>query len=192
MSKSFQLLTSKFVKVECCIWMNVQECWWDVIWYFTLDWSFYDISFSFRPCHYNDFLGFFDCVDSHCDCSCRNFIDSAEWFWSISSSDSVQIYQSCTTVDWWGWFIETYVSSSSNTKDLDVDTSIGLNFLLIIFTELCHLWSFDLSIRYVDIFLGNINVLEKIVPHVKVVWFRIVMFYWVIFIKIKGDDVFKW
>lgn len=131
-------------------------------------------------------------MNTHGDCSFWDIVNPSEWFWGVSSCESVQINKSCATVDWWRWLIKSNVSSSSDTKNLDINSTIGFNLFLVIFTKLCDLSSFNFSIGNVHILFWDVNMMEKIVPHVKIVRFRIIVFNWVIFIKIESDDVLEW
>lgn len=131
-------------------------------------------------------------MNTHGDRSFWDVIDSSKWFWGVSSCESMQINESCTTVDWWRWLIESNVSSSSNTKNLDINSTIGFYLLFVVLTKLSNLWSFNFSVWNVDVFFGNVNMMEKIVPHVKVVGLRIIVFNWVIFIKIESDNILEW
>lgn len=192
MDESSQFFTSWLIEIKSSLRMGMQKCWWNIIWNFSFNWSFHNISFSLRPGHYNDSLCLLNGMNSHCNGCFWNIICSTKSFWSISSGESVQINKSCATVNWWWRFIESNVSCSSNTKDLNVNSTKLFYLFFIIWTKFSDIWSFDFSIRNVHVLFWNVNMMEKVVPHVKVVWFRIIMFDWVIFIKIECDNVFKW
>ena len=81
----------------------------------------------------------------------------------------MQVDKSGTTVDGRGRLVKADVTSSPDTQNLDVNSTIGFNFLLIVFTKFSNLSSFDFTIWNVDVFLGNVNVVEKVVPHIEIV-----------------------
>ena len=170
----------------------MQESWRDVIGDFAFDWSFDNISFALGPCHDDDFFSLLDCVDTHGNCCLGYIIDSLEGLWSVSSGEPVEINEPGATVDGRRWLVESDVSSPSNAKNLNINSAKRLDFLFIIFTELRHLSSFDFSVWNVDVLFGNVDMLEEIVPHVKIIWFRVVVQDGVIFIEIKSNHVLEW
>ena len=192
MGESFELFTCRFVKVKSGIGMVVQKGWRNLIGDFSFDWSFNNARFALRPSHYDDFFCFFYRVDTHGDRSFGDIIYSLEGFGSVSSGESVEVHEPCTAVDWWWRLIESNMSSPSNTKNLNVNTTIRLDFLFIVLTKFCHLASLDFPVRNVHVFFGNVNVVEEVVPHVKIIRFWILVQNRVILIQIESYDVFEW
>ena len=87
----------------------------------------------------------------------------------------MEINESGATVDGRWWLVEANMASPSDTENLNVDASVRLDFLFIILAEFGDFGSFDFSVGNIDVFFGNVNVLEEIVPHVKIVRFRVSM-----------------
>ena len=191
MGESLQFLASWFIKIKCGLRMRMQKCWRNFIWNLALNWSFDDISFTFWPGHNYNSFSLLNCMNTHGDGSFWNVIYSSKWFWSISSCKSVQINKPCTAVNWWWRLIESNVASSSNTKNLNVYSTKWFNLFFVIFTKFCNLWSLDFSIRNVYILFRNVNMMEKIVPHIKIVRLRVIMLNWVILIEVKSNNIFE-
>ena len=63
------------------------------------------------------------------------------------------------------------MSCSADSQDLQINPSIAINFLLIVLTVLCYLIPGHLTIWNVDIFLRDVDVIEKVVVHVVIVGF---------------------
>jgi hypothetical protein len=61
------------------------------------------------------------------------------------------------------------MSRTSNTQQLNIDASIGIDLLFVLLAELGDLPSLELSIGNVDVFSGNVDVVEKVEVHVVVV-----------------------
>lgn len=71
-----------------------------------------------------------------------------------------------------GWgLVESNMSCSADAQDLQINPSIAINFLLIVLTVLCYFFSGHLTIWNVDIFLRDVDVIEKVVAHVVIVGF---------------------
>lgn len=83
------------------------------------------------------------------------------------------------------------MSWSPNTKDLKVNSSELFDFLFIIPTELGDLASLNLSVRDVDVFSGDVDVIEEVVVHVIVVGLGVGPFDGVVLIEVERYDVFK-
>jgi hypothetical protein len=83
------------------------------------------------------------------------------------------------------------VSCPSDSQNLNIDASVRLDFLFVIFTKFGDLIPFDLSVRNVDVFFQNIDVAEQILPHVVVVRLRVIVADWVVLVKIESDYIFE-
>jgi len=83
------------------------------------------------------------------------------------------------------------VSSSTHTEDLNVDSSIREYFFLIVRTEIDDFSSIDLSVRNVDVFFGNIDVIKKMVVHVVVVRLFIVFLNRIVLIEVECHHILE-
>ena len=149
------------------------------------------MGFALRPSHNQNLFSLSYCLDPHGNSSLRNIIDPLKVISCIFSSDSMQVDQPSDTINGWWRFIKTYMSCPSNTQDLNIDPPIRFDFMLIICTKLSDFWPIDLSIRNVNIFLGDVYVVEEVDVHVIVIGFGVVVGYWIIFIQIESHHVFK-
>lgn len=83
------------------------------------------------------------------------------------------------------------MASPTNTQDLNIDTSIGLDLLLVGITKLSDILSCYFSIRDVDVLWGDVNVLEEIVVHVVVVGVGVGGLDGVVFVQVESHHILK-
>ncbi len=94
----------------------------------------------------------------------------------------MKIHQTSNAIDRRRRFIEAYVTSPADPQDLNINTSILFDLFLIISTKLYYIFSFDFSIRNIDVFLGDVNVIEEMMVHVVVVGLRVIIFDRIVFV----------
>ena len=72
-----------------------------------------------------------------------------------------------------------------------IDSSIAFYFIFVIGTEFGHFVSGDLSVWNVNVFFGNVDVVEEVRLHVIVVGFDVVVLDWIVLIQVKCHYVFE-
>lgn len=85
--------------------------------------------------------------------------------------------------------VEGDMSVGTHTAHEEVNTSVAVDFLLE--AAAFGLKVGGVAVEDVDVFAGNVDVVEEIVPHEAVVALRMVLGKTHIFIHIEGDDVAK-
>ena len=103
----------------------------------------------------------------------------------------MKIDQPCDTLDGGRRLVEANMSRPPNAKQLDVDSSEGIDFFLVLETELGHIFSGNFSIWNIDVFPGDINMVEKVEVHVVVVGFRVIIGNWEILVQIEGHHILE-
>lgn len=83
------------------------------------------------------------------------------------------------------------MSGPADAQNLYVYAAVGLDFLLVVFTELGDLGPLDLPVGDVDVFLGNINMVKQVYRHVVVVRLVVVVLDRVILVQVKCDYILK-
>lgn len=189
--KASQVFTCSLVQVECGILMFMQEGRRNKVCCLSFNTGFHNGSFTFRPSHNQDLFSLFDSVDTHRYSALGYFLHTSEATCCVFPGESVQINQPGDTVYRRRRFIKPNVPSSSNAQNLQVDSSIGLDFLFIVGTELDDSRSFDLAVRNIDVFLGDVNMIEEVVVHVVIVGFWVVFLDGVVFIQVEGNYVLE-
>ena len=81
------------------------------------------------------------------------------------------------------------MSSPSDAENLEIDPSGGQNFAFVLLTVGKHFRAGDKTIRHVDIFRRQINVIEKLHLHKVAVTFRMMRRQSIVFIEIERHNV---
>ena len=87
------------------------------------------------------------------------------------------------------WLIESYVAGATYTQNLQIDSAGFLNFSLIAQAVILDGARRGISLGDVDIFFGNVHMIEKSFVHPTVVAVGIDRAYRVVFIKVEGDHL---
>lgn len=172
--------------------MIVQESWRDLICFFSFNCLFNDWGLGFRPGHDDYFFCFADCLNSHSDSAFGHFLNTSEWIGSIFSSQSMQVYQPSNTFNRRRWLIESDMASSTYSQNLKVYSSIFLNLLFIFITELCNIFSWDLTVRNINVLFWDVNMVEQIVMHIEVIALDVVFSNGKILIEVESHYIFEW
>lgn len=103
----------------------------------------------------------------------------------------MEIYKPCCTFDWRRRLIKPNMPSPSNTQNLQINATILPNFLLIIFTKLSNFIPWNFSIRNIDIFWWNVNMIKQILSHIVIITFPIIPCYRIVLVKIECYHIFE-
>ena len=137
-------------------------------------------------------------------------MDTHEIGGGVVSSQLIKSDQSGLALDGTSRLVEADMSSSANTENLEVETSESGNLLFIVLAELVDLRLLQSTVRNIDIFLWNINMVEEMlvgvfilhkllsnvgvfyyVFHVLIIALESCFGDWVVLIEVEGDHVFE-
>lgn len=149
------------------------------------------IGLALRPSHYQYLLSLTNSVNPHCYRTFGDVINTAKTVGRVFPCDSVEVDQTSDTVDGRGRFVESNVTSAANAQNLNIYPSIGLDLVLIVRTKLNHILSPDLAIGNVDIFPGNVDVVEEVVIHVVIVRLGVVVLDGIVLVQVESDHPLK-
>lgn len=110
---------------------------------------------------------------------------------SIFPSQSMKIDESSCTLDRSRRFIEPYMASTANAKNLQIDSTVTFYFLFVIFTEFSDFLPGDLSVGDIDILWWNIDMIKQILPHVVIIAFDVVLRDGIVLVQVESDDVLE-
>lgn len=109
----------------------------------------------------------------------------------IFASQFVEIDQSRYRIGRRGGLVEPNVSSSTDTQNLYVYSSIRFDLFLIVGTKLGDVLSFYFSIWNIDICRGNVDVFEQILVHVVMIRVGVAWFYGIVFVQVERHHILK-
>lgn len=66
-----------------------------------------------------------------------------------------------------------------------------MNLALIVSTKLDHIFSFNFSIRNIDVVFRDVDVVEKVMVHVVIVALRVIVPNWIVFVQVERDHVLE-
>lgn len=118
-------------------------------------------------------------------------MDTHEIGGGVVSSQLIKSDQSGLALDGTSRLVEADMSSSANTENLEVETSESGNLLFVVLAELVDLRLLQSTVRNIDIFLWNINMVEEMVFHVLIIALESCFGDWVVLIEVEGDHVFE-
>lgn len=118
-------------------------------------------------------------------------MDTHEIGGGVVSSQLIKSDQSGLALDGTSRLVEADMSSSANTENLEVETSESGNLLFIVLAELVDLRLLQSTVRNIDIFLWNINMVEEMVFHVLIIALESCFGDWVVLIEVEGDHVLE-
>lgn len=73
------------------------------------------------------------------------------------------------------WFIETNVASSTDSKQLEIDSTERVDFLFVLIAEILDLILFDCAVWDVDVLFSDVDVVEEAFSHEVVVALFVVL-----------------
>ena len=152
---------------------------------------FDDVGLALWPSHYQNFFGLANSVNSHGDGAFGNVLEPTETVSCIFSGDSVQVDQSSDAVDRRGRLVEPDVTGAADAQYLNIYSSIRFYLFLVIRTKLDDIFPADLSAGNVDIFSGDVDVIEEMVIHIVVIWLWIVVLDGKVLIQVEGYHIFE-
>ena len=171
--------------------MFVQESGWNFTAKLSLNALLHYVGLALRPGHYQYFLSLTNSVDSHGYRAFGDVFNSAETVGRVFSCDSVEVDQASDTVNGRGRLVESNVTSAANAQNLNIDSSIRFDLVLIVRTKLDHTLSADLPIGNVDVFAGNVDVVEEVVIHVVIVRLGVVVPDGIVLVQVESDHLLK-
>lgn len=118
-------------------------------------------------------------------------MDTHEIGGGVVSSQLIKSDQSGLALDGTSRLVEADMSSSANTENLEVETSESGNLLFVVLAELVDLRLLQSTVRNIDIFLWNINMVEEMVFHVLIIALESCFGDWVVLIEVEGDHVLE-
>lgn len=83
------------------------------------------------------------------------------------------------------------MASPSDAQHLQIYSSVAFYFFLISFTELSDLFLGEFAIWDVNVFFGNIDVVEQVLSHEVVVALNIILGDRVVLVQVKGHHILE-
>ena len=151
----------------------------------------HDAGLVFAPGHEHQLLGAQDGAHPHGDGEVRHVFLTAEVARRILAGDAVQRDAPGERFAARSGFIETDVTRASDAQDLQVNAAHRINRLFVLPAMGEDLVRCDRALGDVDVFLGNVDVIEQLVCHEAAIAFRVVPLQAVVLIQVEGDDVLE-
>ena len=121
----------------------------------------------------------------------RDILLTVETSRVVTTGDPFQMNHSSDAARTRWWLIETNMSRPTDTEYLKINSTCLHDLPLIFLAEFINLILGDFSRRYMNVFLGDIDVIEELCSHKVMVAFRIAMAYRIVFVQVEGHYILK-
>ncbi len=150
-----------------------------------------DGGFVFSPGHEDEAAGAEDGADAHGDGEVGDVFLAPEVGGGVLAGDAVEGDAAGEGIAGGAGFVEADVAGAADAENLKVDAADGVDFVFVGFAVGEDLIRGDGARGDVDVFGGDVDVVEELLAHEAGVAFGVVGGEAVVFVEVEGDDVLE-